>query len=79
MTKPRISIIILSYNTKNLLRETLRSIERANTKGLRVQTIVVDNASSDGSPKMVKEDFPWIELLVNNHKSSKTGVHFMLF
>ena len=51
------SIVIVSFNTRDLLRECLLSITRATGK-LQVQVIVVDNASTDGSPAMVEREFP---------------------
>lgn len=62
MTKPDISIIILNYNAEKFLRETLKSV--AMQKGLSLETIVVDNNSSDNSKEMVKKEFPlvrWVQ------------------
>lgn len=57
----KLSIIILSYNTKTLLQQTLQSIpENPNW-----EIIVVDNASSDGSSEMVKSHFPSVKLVQN--------------
>jgi len=59
-----ISIIIVSYNTKDYLRGCLRSIE--NTKGsASYQVIVVDNASTDGSVDMVLHEFPESRIVPN--------------
>lgn len=54
-----LSIIIVSFNTKELLRECLKSL------GDRHEVIVVDNASGDGSPEMVEKDFPGVVLIKN--------------
>jgi GT2 family glycosyltransferase len=52
-----LSVVIVSFNTRDMLRECLRSVQLA--KGsLRVQIIVVDNASTDGSAAMVADEFP---------------------
>lgn len=62
MTKPDVSIIILNYNAENFLRETLKSVQMQ--KGLKIETIVVDNNSSDNSKAMVTKEFPgvkWVE------------------
>lgn len=61
MSRPLLSIIVLSYNTKKLLRQTLTSFELASDWEL----IVVDNASEDGSVDMVKSDFPQATLITN--------------
>lgn len=60
-----VSIIIVSYNTKALLRQCLDSITEA---GITVpyEIIVVDNASVDGSAEMVAEEYPGITLVRND-------------
>jgi len=63
-----LSIIILNYNTKNLLGDCLKSVEKAKTDGLSWETIVVDNASTDGSPAMVRKEFP--EVLLRESKKN---------
>lgn len=57
-----ISIIILSYNTKNLLKECLNSIYKY-FPTFTFEIIVVDNASTDGSYEMLKKDFKDIKLI----------------
>ena len=61
MPTPDISIIIVSWNVRELLANCLRSVF-AQTE-LALQVIVVDSASSDGSPELVAEQFPQVELL----------------
>lgn len=51
---------MVSYNTLELLRSCLQSLEEAD------EIIVVDNASSDGSPEMVSKEFPWAILIANS-------------
>lgn len=58
---PELSIIILSYNTQDLLRQCLLSLKKQT--GLEFETIVVDNASTDGSVAMVKKEFPEVKLI----------------
>jgi len=59
-----LSIIIVSFNTKNLLQACLESVFQQ-TKDIKFEVIVVDNASTDGSPEMVKKKFPQVELIKN--------------
>ena len=57
----QLSILIVNWNGKEILRNLLASIEK--TRGdLRVQTIVVDNASADGSADLVAAEFSWVIL-----------------
>ena len=56
------SIIIVSFNTREILRECLQSVIRESTN-LVVEILVVDNNSVDGSPQMVEEEFPQVRLL----------------
>lgn len=60
--QPDVSIVIVSFNTREVLRECLQSIERE-SGGLSVETWVVDNHSSDGSPEMVEKEFPEVHLI----------------
>ncbi len=59
-----ISVIIVNFNTENLLRDCLRSIYEK-TSGLSYEIFVVDNASSDNSCTMVQYEFPEINLIRN--------------
>lgn len=61
----QLSIIILSYNTKNLLRRCLASIYRK-IKSVNFEIIVVENASYDGSLEMVKKEFTNVKLIKND-------------
>ena len=56
------SIIIVSFNTRVVLRECLESVLRESA-GLRVEILIVDNHSSDGSPEMVESEFPQVRLI----------------
>jgi GT2 family glycosyltransferase len=58
-----LAIIILNYNTRDLLRDCLQSL-RAQT-GLTFTVCVVDNASPDGSADMVAHEFPEVALIRN--------------
>lgn len=60
-----LSIIIVSYNTAELLEQCLLGIKAAVIK-LKSEVFVVDNNSYDGTIKMVKENFPWVKLMANS-------------
>jgi len=59
---PRLSFIIVSYNTRVLLDDCLQSIYRY-THGVTFEVIVVDNASADDSPAMVRTKYPAVILI----------------
>ncbi len=61
-----ISIIIVNWNSRAMLRDCLESIDRESL-GLAVEVIVVDNGSADGSAEMVRDDFPRVRLQRNAH------------
>jgi hypothetical protein len=62
--EPEVTIIIVSWNTREILGNCLRSVyESAGAVDFHV--IVVDNASADGSADMVARDFPQVQLLAN--------------
>lgn len=52
-----LSVLIVNWNTRDLLRACLASL-RAHPSAEPMETIVVDNASSDGSAEMVRTEFP---------------------
>jgi GT2 family glycosyltransferase len=59
-----ISVIVVNWNTKDLLRNCLNSV--CNTvSGLVFEIIVVDNCSSDGSVAMLESEFPSVIRIVN--------------
>jgi GT2 family glycosyltransferase len=60
---PRVSIIILAHNQYTYTRQCLRSIGQFTH--MPHEIIVVDNASTDGTPKKVEEEFPEVRLLQN--------------
>lgn len=59
-----VSIIIVSFNTKDLLKKCLASIFE-HTEDISFEVIVVDNASSDGSSQVAK-GFPQVKWLQND-------------
>lgn len=59
---PALSVVIVSFNVRDLLRDCLRSL-RTVAAELLLQVLVVDNGSADGSAAMVAAEFPEAELL----------------
>ena len=60
-----LSIIIVSWNAREYLLKCLESVILETADHL-TEIIVVDNASTDGSPEMVKEYFPDVKLICND-------------
>lgn len=61
---PDVSVIIVSYNSERLLPRTLAAL-KAGCGQLRLQVVVVDNASRDRSVELLKRDFPNVERIEN--------------
>ena len=59
-----VSIIVVSWNVAGLLEQCLRSI-LADSAEMSLEVFVVDNASTDHTVKMVRDKFPWVNLIAN--------------
>jgi N-acetylglucosaminyl-diphospho-decaprenol L-rhamnosyltransferase len=63
----RLAVVIVSWRVRDLLRTCLRSLfTDLEQSSLEAQVWVVDNASTDGSPEMVKEAFPQVDLIASD-------------
>ncbi len=62
---PDLSIIILNYNVRELLLNCLESISNNQDTRYKIQIIVIDNASEDGSVEAVRKAYPEVELIIN--------------
>jgi GT2 family glycosyltransferase len=59
---PDISVAVVSFNTRDLLKDCLTSLY-AELQGIPNEVIVVDNASGDGSADMVEREFPAVVMI----------------
>ena len=59
-----LSIVIVNWNARDYLRKCLKSVY-ANPDGLGLEIFVVDNSSTDGSPAMLKKEFPGVKVIEN--------------
>jgi GT2 family glycosyltransferase len=57
-----VSVVIVSHNTRDLLRDCLRSVA-GDPDGAEAEVVVVDNGSSDGSGAMIRAEFPVVRLI----------------
>lgn len=69
-----LSVIILSYNTKNITKRCLEKIKAAkeyceDKLNNKIEVIVLDNASTDGSAAMVKQNFSWVKLIKSSENT----------
>ncbi|HEY9089557.1 MAG TPA: glycosyltransferase, partial [Anaerolineaceae bacterium] len=60
-----VSVIVVNWNTRQLLRDCIESI-LAHSDGYAVEIVVVDNHSTDGSVEMVREEYPAVHLIAND-------------
>ncbi len=63
-----LSVIIVSYNVKAYLEQALRSILKA-LEGIDAEILVVDNGSGDGSPTVIRQRFPQVQLIENKENA----------
>jgi len=66
-----ICAVIVTYNRKELLRECLKAV-LAQTRPPE-HVLVVDNASTDGTPEMLQEEFPQVEVLCLPENQGSAG------
>ncbi len=62
-----LTIIVVSYNTKDYTLKCLRSIKEQHHSLDDIEVIVVDNSSIDGSVEAIQNDFPWVILIKNKN------------
>ena len=67
----KLSIVIVSWNTIELLNKCLFCLFNG-ASGVTFEVIVIDNASYDGSPKMVEKEFPRVKLIRNETNTGFT-------
>lgn len=65
---PILSAVIVSYNTREMTLECIRTLEAQFPKQ-PCEAFVVDNASSDGSAAAIAEAFPWVKLTVSERNA----------
>ncbi len=60
-----LSIVIVNYKVKDLLDNCLKSIF-SNSENIKLDVIVVDNDSQDGSLEMIKNKYPQVNLIASD-------------
>lgn len=64
---PTLSVLIISYNTKRLTLDCLKSIYAFDTRGIEV--LVLDNDSKDGSVSAIRKKFPQVHLFAQKQNT----------
>lgn len=59
----RVAIVTPVHNRRDITLQCLKSLERLNTTGLEVQTIIVDDGSTDGTSQAIAEQFPHVNVI----------------
>jgi GT2 family glycosyltransferase len=59
----KVSVIIASYNKKDMLRECILAVKKQDYKSL--ETIIIDNDSTDGTSRMIEAEFPEVKVIRN--------------
>lgn len=68
-----LGIVICNFNKVDYLKGCLETLYKSNFENLIYDVIVVDNASTDGSPDFIKENYPHIVLLQNETNTGGSG------
>ena len=75
-----VAVVVLNYNGGEYLPACLRALAATDYPAERLETVVVDNASTDGSPEMVERDFPAARLVRSGGnagfaRGNNVGIH----
>jgi GT2 family glycosyltransferase len=70
---PTVTVVVLVYNRKEELRETLQRMQSCDYNSELLDIVVVDNASSDGSSTMVTEEFPEVRVIRREENAGTSG------
>ncbi len=76
---PDVSVVIVNYNVRELLRKCLETLFAFTDPSVMLEIFVVDNASSDGSVEMIREKFPAVKLIANAENVGFPAANNMAF
>lgn len=85
MTPPALGVVIVSWNVRDLLARCLSALfVELDRAALEARVVVVDNASHDGSPEMIRLQFPRVELIAREDnlgfaRGNNLGIHHFGF
>ena len=65
MPNKKVAVIIVTYNADRFIADCFGSLSGVNRDGLDVETIVIDNASKDGTVERIRREYPWATVIAN--------------
>ncbi|AMQ57486.1 glycosyltransferase family 2 protein [Algoriphagus sanaruensis] len=76
----KVLILIVTYNGSKFIKECLHSI---NFSTINTEVLIIDNCSNDRSIEIIKDDFPYVELICNNKnlgfgKANNIGIKYAI-
>src|SRR5262249_5864177 len=73
MADPRVTVVIVNYNGAHLLPACLAGLRGQDLPPGQFRTVVVDNASQDGSRELLARDHPWVEVVASPTNTGFAG------
>jgi len=70
---PKVTIVTVNYNGKKFLAECMDSLKALEYPEGGFEVVMVDNASSDGSSDFIRENYPWVKLIVTDRNLGFAG------
>ena len=79
----KVFIIILNFNGREFILQCLDSAKKLRADGYNLETLVVDNVSTDDSVELIKQNYPDLRLLVNKEnlgfaEGNNVGIRYAL-
>jgi GT2 family glycosyltransferase len=73
VAEPLVTVVVLNWNGAHLLPDCLDALAAQDLPEGQAQVWVVDNASSDGSPQLLADRFPWVRTIANSSNDGFAG------
>ena len=73
MAEPLVTVVVLNWNGAHLLADCLAGLAAQDLPDGQVAVWVVDNASTDGSLELLRDEYPWVRVLANSSNDGFAG------
>ncbi|HTE69636.1 MAG TPA: glycosyltransferase, partial [Actinomycetes bacterium] len=73
MAEPLVTVVVLNWNGAHLLGDCLDGLAAQDLPEGQLAVWVVDNASSDGSLELLRDQFPWVRTIANDGNDGFAG------